>query len=141
MKQFYEAYKDFPKLSVLLREISWTNNITILSRAKSIEEREFYVRLANQERYSSRELERQINSALFERTMIGNPKISALPREIGLDVTKAFKDSYVFDFLNLPEPHSESDLQKGLVKQMKHFILELLWKPFHNNSITNVFGT
>lgn len=97
----------------------------ILSRAKSIEERKFYVRLAIQERYSSRELERQINSAVFERTMIGNAKLSALPREIGLDITNAFKDSYVFDFLNLPEPHSESDLQKGLVKQMKHFILEL----------------
>lgn len=84
----------------------------ILSRAKSIEERKFYVRLAIQERYSSRELERQINSAVFERTMIGNAKLSALPREIGLDITNAFKDSYVFDFLNLPEPHSESDLQK-----------------------------
>jgi RecB family endonuclease NucS len=48
-----------------------------------------------------------------------------LPREITQDITKAFKDSYVFEFLNLPEPHSESDLQKGLVKQMKNFILEL----------------
>lgn len=41
MKQFYEAYKDLPKLSALLREISWTNNLTILSRAKSEEERSF----------------------------------------------------------------------------------------------------
>jgi RecB family endonuclease NucS len=48
-----------------------------------------------------------------------------LPREITQDITKAFKDSYVFEFLNLPEPHSESDLQKGLIKQMKNFILEL----------------
>ena len=42
MKQFYEAYKDFPKLSALLREVSWTNNLLILSRAKTIEEKEFY---------------------------------------------------------------------------------------------------
>ncbi|MEZ0453570.1 PDDEXK nuclease domain-containing protein [Sphingobacterium thalpophilum] len=40
-------------------------------------------------------------------------------------MTNTFKDSYVFEFLNLPEPHSESDLQKGLIKQMKNFILEL----------------
>ena len=125
MKQFYEAYKDLPKLSALLREISWTNNLTILSRAKSEEEREFYLRLTIQEKYSSRELERQINSSVFERVMIGNAKLSAVPRELNTDITNAFKDSYVFEFLNLPEPHNEPDLQKGLVKQMKNFILEL----------------
>lgn len=42
MKQFYEAYKDSQKLSALLREISWTNNLTILSRAMAMEEKEFY---------------------------------------------------------------------------------------------------
>ena len=36
MKQFYEAYKDFPKLSAVLRQISWTNNLIILSRAKTV---------------------------------------------------------------------------------------------------------
>jgi predicted nuclease of restriction endonuclease-like (RecB) superfamily len=41
------------------------------------------------------------------------------------DLTKTFKDSYVFEFLNLPDPHSEGDLQLGLVRQMKNFILEL----------------
>ena len=125
MKQFYEVYKDFPKLSALLREISWTNNLTILSRAKTAEEQEFYLRLCIHEKYSSRELERQINSGVFERVMLGNSKLSTAVREIHPDITNTFKDSYVFDFLNLPEPHSESDLQKGLIKQMKKFILEL----------------
>lgn len=125
MKQFYETYKDFPKLSSLLREISWTHNLIILSRAKTMEEREFYVHLVKQENYSSRELERQISSSIFERTMIGNQKLSALLRETNQDVTKVFKDSYVFEFLNLPESHSESDLQRGLIKQIKKFILEL----------------
>lgn len=41
MKQFYETYKDFPKLSTLLREISWSHNLAIFSRCKSIDEREF----------------------------------------------------------------------------------------------------
>ncbi|KAA6324634.1 Endonuclease NucS [termite gut metagenome] len=125
MKQFYEAYKDYPKLSALLREISWTNNLTILSRAKAIEEREFYLRLTIQEKYSSRELERQINSAIYERTMLGNANLSAVAREIHPDITNSFKDSYVLEFLGLPESHSESVLQRGLVKQMKNFILEL----------------
>ena len=125
MKQFYETYKDFPKLSTLLREISWSHNLAIFSRCKTIEEREFYLNLAKQENYSFRELERQISASLFERTMIGNSKLSTALRESNHDLTNTFKDRYVFEFLNLPEPHSESDLQRGLVRQIKNFILEL----------------
>jgi predicted nuclease of restriction endonuclease-like (RecB) superfamily len=125
MKQFYQTYKAFPKLSALLREISWTNNLIILSRTKSIEEQEFYLRLSSQEKFSSRELERQINSGVFERTIIGNTKVSSVMRELHPDITNTFKDSYIFDFLNLSDTYSESDLQKGLINQMKNFILEL----------------
>jgi predicted nuclease of restriction endonuclease-like (RecB) superfamily len=125
MKQFYEAYKDFPKISPLLREISWSHNLAIFSRCKTVEEREFYLKLAKQERYSFRELDRQISASLFERTMIGNSKLSTALRESNHDLTNTLKDSYVFEFLNLPNPHSESDLQRGLVRQMKNFILEL----------------
>ncbi len=125
MKQFYEAYKDFPKLSTLLREISWSHNLAIFSRCKTAEEREFYIKLSKQESYSFRELERQISTSLFERTIIGNTKLSTVLRESNKDLTNTFKDSYVFEFLNLSEPHSESELQRGLVGQMKSFILEL----------------
>jgi predicted nuclease of restriction endonuclease-like (RecB) superfamily len=125
MKQFYESYKDFPKLSPLVREISWTNNLLVFSRCKSIEEKEFYLKLIKQESYSKRELDRQISASLFERTMIGNYKLSLVVRENKNDLTDAFKDSYVFEFLNLPEPYNERDLQRGLVRQMKDFIIEL----------------
>ncbi|HEX4887667.1 MAG TPA: PDDEXK nuclease domain-containing protein [Luteibaculaceae bacterium] len=125
MKQFYETYKDFPKLSTLLREISWSHNLAIFSRCKTVEEREFYLKLAKKENYSFRELERQISASLFERTMIGNPKLSTALRETNHNLSNTFKDSYVFEFLNLPDPHNESDLQRGLVRQMKNFILEL----------------
>jgi len=125
MKQFYETYKDFPSLSPLVREISWTNNLLIFSRCKTIEEMEFYLKYVKQENYSKRELDRQISSSLFERTIIGNSKLSPSVRESNKDISNTFKDSYVFEFLNLPDPHSESDLQRGLVRQMKNFILEL----------------
>lgn len=125
MKQFYDAYKDFPKLSALLREISWTNNLAILSRAKTIEEKEFYLRLSITEKYSSRELERQMNAGVFERVMIGNQKLPSVMRELKPDISGTFKDSYVFEFLNLPETHSEKQLQKALIGQMKSFLLEL----------------
>lgn len=125
MKQFYETYKDLPKLSTALREISWSHNLAIFSRCKTTEEREFYLKLSKQESYSFRELERQISASLFERTMIGNSKLSTALREKNQDLTNTFKDSYVFEFLKLPDPHSEGELQRGLVRQMKNFILEL----------------
>jgi predicted nuclease of restriction endonuclease-like (RecB) superfamily len=125
MKQFYETYRNFPKLSTLLREISWSHNLAIFSRCKNSEEREFYLKLTKHENYSYRELDRQISASFFERTMIGNTKLSTALRETNIHITNTFKDSYVFDFLNLPEPHSENELQLGLVRQMKSFILEL----------------
>lgn len=125
MKQFYETYKNFPKLSTLLREISWSHNLAIFSRCKSIEEREFYLKITKQEGYSFRELDRQISSSLYERTMIGNSKLSTALRENDKNLMNTFKDSYIFEFLNLTEQHSEKDLQRELLQQMKKFILEL----------------
>ena len=125
MKQFYATYVDFPKLSTVLREISWSHNLAIFSRCKTLEEREFYLKIANQEKYSVRELNRQISASLFERTLIGNSKLSTVLRENNHDLISTFKDSYIFEFLNLNESYNEKDLQSGLVKQMKKFILEL----------------
>jgi predicted nuclease of restriction endonuclease-like (RecB) superfamily len=125
MKQFYETYKDFPKLSTLSREISWSHNLAIFSRCKTTEEMEFYLKQCKMESYSFRELERQISSSLFERTMIGNSKLSTSLSESNRELTNTFKDSYVFEFLNLPDSYNEKELQRGLVKQMKNFILEL----------------
>ncbi|WP_343606260.1 PDDEXK nuclease domain-containing protein [Fluviicola sp.] len=125
MKQFYEMYTNHPKLSALLREISWSNNMIIMGGTGSNEEREFYIRMSIRERYSTRELERQIGSSLFERTMLGGAKLSALPREMENNIASAFRDSYIFEFLNLSEPYSEMDLQQNLIKKMKDFIVEL----------------
>lgn len=125
MKQFYETYRDFPELSPVVREISWSHNLAIFSRCKTSEERTFYLQRAKAENYSFRELERQISSSLYERTMLGNIKVSTALRQINDELANTFKDSYVFEFLHLPETHSENDLQRGLMKQLKDFILEL----------------
>lgn len=81
MKQFYETYQGLDeKLSTLLREITWSNNMAILSRTKSDEERVFYLQLCAREKLSHRELNRQIDSALFERAMLEQPKLSPVLR-------------------------------------------------------------
>ncbi|MCL2299431.1 MAG: DUF1016 N-terminal domain-containing protein [Firmicutes bacterium] len=74
MKQFFETYSGNEKLSTLSREISWSNNVLIMMAAKTDVEREFYIALARKYNYSARELERQINSLLYERTMISDEK-------------------------------------------------------------------
>jgi len=124
MKQFYETYQGNEKLSTLLRELSWSHNLAILSRTKTQEERAFYLLQAASEKWSFRALNRQIDAMQYERSMMG-AKLSPLLRELYPDVNQVFKDNYVLEFLGLPEAHSESDLQKALVQNMKAFILEL----------------
>jgi len=121
MKQFYEAYSENEKLSPLAREISWTNNILIIMAAKTDEEREFYLRLSHEHGYSKRELERQINSSLYERTMISAEKSSLLSRS---SEVSTFRDSYVLEFLDLPKHHKERDLRKAIIANLREFILE-----------------
>ena len=124
MRQFYETYSKNEKLSALLRELSWTNNLLIFSKATTDEEREFYIKLAIRERYSSRELERQIDSDVFERVVYSDKQLSAVLREIHPQSTDALKDNYILDFLALPKLHSEKDLRKRIVIHLKEFILE-----------------
>ena len=122
MKQFYETYAGNEKLSPLVREINWTNNLVILSRAKGEEEREFYLLLCSSNLYSKRELERQFNSALFERTMISNEQNQLfINKSPGL---LALRDSYVLEFLNIPERHKEKELRKAIIANLRDFILE-----------------
>ena len=125
MRQFYETYRRDSKVSPLVTQLPWTHNLLILSRCKQAEEREFYLRLALREKWGKRELERQLNGALFERTIIHPPKVSALLTQIHPIAETIFKDTYLLDFLELPEGHSESDLQKGLIAKLRHFLLEL----------------
>ena len=126
MKQFYETYNGVDeKLSTLLRQISWSNNLAIMSRCKTIEERAFYLNLCVHDRLSFRQLERQIDSALYERNAVGSPKLSTMLREIAPQAEQIFRDQYVMEFIGGKEYEHENSMKAALVKQMKKFILEL----------------
>ena len=122
MKQFYETYAGNEKLSALLTQLSWTNHLLIMSSSKSDEEREFYIRLAIKERYSSRQLERQMDSGYYERYMLSKDKL--LPESL-MSQQNPFLDQYVIEFLDLPDTFHENDFRRALVKGMCDFILEL----------------
>ena len=122
MKQFYELYADNDIVSPLVTQLSWTNHLIIMSSCKSNEEREFYIKLAIKEHYSKRQLERQIDSGYYERYMLSKEKL--LPESIPAE-QNPFLDSYIIEFLDLPDSFHENDLRRALVKGMRDFILEL----------------
>ncbi|HEV2695073.1 MAG TPA: PDDEXK nuclease domain-containing protein [Verrucomicrobiae bacterium] len=125
MRQFYVTYRADTKVSSLVAQLPWTHNLLILSQCKRSEEREFYLRVAVKEKWSTRELERQLNGCLFERTVVKPPKVSALLTQLHPEAETIFKDTYLLDFLELPVDHSERDLQRALVKNLKQFLIEL----------------
>ena len=123
MKQFYETYKDNEIVTPLVTQISWTNHLLILSGCKTDTEREFYIRLCIKENYSKRQLERQLDSGYYERYMLSKDVL--LPETVKKLGENPFLDSYVMEFLDLPNEFRENDLRKALIKNMKDFILEL----------------
>jgi len=124
MKQFFETYRNNEKLSLLVREINWTNNMLIISKTNNDIEKEFYLKLTIQEKYKNKELERQLDTNFFDRVINNNQKLSVSLRELHPTVNDYFRDSYMLDFLKLPKLYKEHDLRKGIVENLKQFILE-----------------
>ena len=123
MRQFYQAY---PIWSALRAELTWTHYRTLMP-LDSAERRAFYERMAITGRWSSRELEKQINSMLYERAALSRrPEelTGSLPQP-NRPVTAyddAFRDPYVLDFLGLTGAFSEKDLEAALVQN-----IEIMW--------------
>ncbi len=128
MRRFYLAY---PISSALRRELTWTHYRTLM-RLDTAERRAFYERMAVTGRWSSRELDKQINSMLYERVGLSrrpeelaaslpHPNRAVAPSDYG----EAFRDPYVLDFLGLDGAFSERDLEAALVSHIEHFLLEL----------------
>ena len=122
MRQFYETYKDDEFVTPLVTQISWTNHLLIMSKSKTKEERDFYIALAAKEHYSKRELERQLDSAYYERYVLSSGKQP--PELVPQTVRNTILDTYVLEFLDLPEQFSERNFRKAIIENLKNFILE-----------------
>lgn len=125
MRQFYETYCNDEKMSALLTQLPWTHNLIILSQSKRPEEREFYLRMAIQERWSKRELERQFKAALFERSVLNPAKVTPAVTQTHPTALEVFRDAYMVEFLDLPSGHAEADLHQGLLTRLRDFLIEL----------------
>lgn len=113
MRQFYETYRTELKVAPLARQLSWSHNLIIFGQCKRPEEREFYLRMAVQEKWSKRELERQFKAARFERSVTEPAKVSAVLKQTHPSALEIFRDAYMVEFLDLPGVHAETDLHRG----------------------------
>jgi predicted nuclease of restriction endonuclease-like (RecB) superfamily len=125
MMQFYDTYCKQDKLVPMVRELAWTKNLIILAQCKTIEEKEFYLRSAIRGSWSKQELINQIKRSVFERTMLADLKLAPLVRVLPQNAGGIFKDTYLIDFIDLPNPYVEKDLQSALINNLCRFLLEL----------------
>ena len=125
MKQFYELYAETEIVSTTLTQLGWSCHLKLMSACKTLKERQFYMDLAIKERYSFRELERQIDSGYYERQIISASAPTTVIAETHRKTRNIFRDNYVLEFLDVEEPVEEKDLQKSIVNHLKDFILEI----------------
>ena len=126
MRQFYGEYRGRTNLQPLVREISWSKNIVIMSRCKDLLEREFYLRATARFGWTKAVLQHQIDNKSYEKYLVNQTNFDAtLPAEIKAQAALAVKDHYTFDFLDLAEEHSERELERSLVNNIRRFLSEM----------------
>jgi len=90
-----------------------------------MDERVFYMNMCVKEKYSARELERQIDSGYYERFMLSQKPLSPAIEESRRATGNVFLDHYVLEFLDVPDSVSERDVRKSITGNLKDFILEI----------------
>ena len=112
-------------VSAVLTQIVWMNHLQILAKTKTEEEKLFYLFTSINEKYTTRELERALKTASFERTMLSKGQSQVVSTVLKQLPQNLFKDPYIFEFLNIPDTHSEFDLEKAITLNLQKFILEI----------------
>lgn len=128
MIQFYKTYRNDKIATPLVTQLSWTNNLLILSGSDSREERHFYLKLAVKNNYSKRELDRQISSSYYQRYLLSEGKqLPSIKKAVDEEDYPNVRilDTYSLEFLNLPSEFSENDLKNAIINNLKKFILEI----------------
>ena len=130
MRWFYNTYSDYNKIS---ESLSWSHYIELIT-IKDDDKRNFYEKECINSNWSVRELQRQLDTSLFERLLLSDGKVN---KEKVLELSKQgqvlnkpsdiVKQPYVFEFLGLkePKPILEKDLEYKLIRHIEDFLLEL----------------
>ncbi len=131
MMQFAQEFPNEQIVASVLRQLSWTHILQVLSLKDSLQ-REFYLTLAASERWSVRQLRKEIDGMLYERTAISGKPEQFIKKELSelrdydtLSPDLVFKSPYFLEFTGLKGMYSEKSLEDSLVAHLEQFIIEL----------------
>lgn len=131
MIQFAQKFPDEQIVASLMRQLSWTHILQVLSMKDELQ-CEFYLTLAASERWSVRQLRKEIDDMLYERTAIANKPDELIKKELStlrddnvMSPDLVFKSPYFLEFTGLKGMYSEKSLEDCLVTHLEQFIIEL----------------
>lgn len=126
MRQFYLTYQHNEKLQPLVGEISWSKHLVIIAKTKDDLEKEFYIKMTQKYGWSKSVLLHQVEGQAYERFLLNQTNFDQTIADVHKDQAQlAVKDSYSFDFLAMRELHTEREMELGLLKHIREFLLEM----------------
>jgi len=126
MRQFYIEYSANAILKPLVSEISWSKNIVIMQKCKDPLQREFYIKMTKRFGWTKDVLINNIENRAFEKYLTNQTNFDeTVPEKYKLQAKLAVKDDYNFDFIEMGIEHSEAELEAGIMKNIRAFLLEM----------------
>lgn len=124
-RQFYLTYPDVEICYALRSNLTWTHHRLIM-RVENPNAREYYLKECADQQWSTRVLERNINTFSYQRLLSTNSAVERQQSDV-LNPADFIKDPYVFEFLNMPQPieASEKEIETALLNDLEKFLLEL----------------
>jgi predicted nuclease of restriction endonuclease-like (RecB) superfamily len=130
MLKFYEIFNDNSILQTVSAKLSWSHFCKLIY-IEDATQRDFYMTMAINERWSVRTMNERINSMLFERTLISKKPEGTIANDLQnlrdnkeMSTALFFRDPYFLDFLDLADTFSEKDLENAILHELERFILE-----------------
>ncbi|NUM33858.1 MAG: DUF1016 domain-containing protein [Candidatus Brocadiae bacterium] len=128
MLKLYKTYLDFAFVQRLVAQIPWGQNISIMEKVKSHEQREFYLKACIENAWTRPVLIHQIESGLYERDSEENKQHNfheTLPEDLAEQAKSALKDSFNLGFLGLNRTAKEREIESAIVAKIRDVLLEL----------------
>ena len=129
--QFAEQFPDIEIVHTVCAQLSWSH-MRLLSAMDDTIKRDFYIEIAQLEKWSVRQMKERIDSMLYERTALSRKPEEAIrhdlnqlreEQEVSSDLL--LKDPYVLDFLDIEDRYTERDLEDAILRDIEKFLLEM----------------